>query len=308
MYAYLTPYGVIMKIEKDPVPSPQENPKLWADIAAKDRAYWDKLTKDFIDRDDFRRNSDAKKSFSKMRSAIAGLYAARGVIGEAEYAFKQSRELCPESPEACFRLADLYMRQQRYTEAAKVMEGYQVLDPYNANAGNFLSSIRNAEKDNNHRLDLEKLMSGGKLDFNNAMDLATTYLRLGMEGQFQGLTRSLLETTNLPPETCLTISQLFEANKRWDLRVFALQKYLAREPNAFKSWIDLAYTQFVLNKPQEAFVSLKKAVEVGGEVARGLLRDDPRFTPLRESPHFKALVPPPKNRNLDTFPMMSPGL
>jgi len=308
MYSFLTPYGVIMKIEKDPVPSPQENPKLWADIAAKDRIYWDKLTKEFTDRDDFRRNSDAKKSFSKMRSAIAGLYAARGVIGEAEYAFKQSRELCPESPEACFRLADLYMRQQRYSEAAKVMEGYQELDPYNANAGNFLNSIRNAEKDNLHRQELEKLMSDGKLDFNNAMDLATTYLRLGMEGQFQGLTRSLVDAPNLPPETCLTIAQLFEANKRWDLRVYALQKYLTREPNAFKSWIDLAYTQFVLNKPQEAFVSLKKAVEVGGEVARGLLRDDPRFTPLRESPPFKTLVPTPKNRNLDTFPMMSPGL
>jgi hypothetical protein len=51
---------------------------------------------------------------------------------------------------------------------------------------------------------------------------------------------------------------------------------------------------------------LKKAVEVGGEVARGLLRDDPRFTPLRESPPFKALVPPLKNRNLDAFPMMTP--
>jgi tetratricopeptide (TPR) repeat protein len=308
MYTFLTPYGVIMKIEKEPVPSPQENPKLWADIVAKDRVYWDKLTKEFTDREDFRRNSDAKKSFSKMRSAIAGLYAARGVIGEAEYAFKQSRELCPESPEACFRLADLYMRQQRYSEAAKVMEGYKVLDPYNANAGNFLNSIQNAEKDNLHRLELEKLMASGKLDFNSAMDLATTYLRLGMEAQFQGLTRSLIDTPTLPPEAYLSIAQLFEANKRWDLRIYALQKYLTREPTAFKSWIDLAYTQFFINKPQEAFVSLKKAVEVGGDVARGLLRDDPRFTPLRESPHFKALVPPLKNRNLNAFPMMAPGL
>jgi len=306
MYAFLTPYGVIMKIEKDPVPSPQENPKLWADIAAKDRAYWDKLTKSFTDRDDFRRNSDAKKSFSKMRSAIAGLYAARGIIGEAEYAFKQSRELCPESPEACFRLADLYMRQQRYSEAAKVMEDYQVLDPYNSNAGNFLSSIRNAEKDNLHRQELEKLMAGGKLDFNSAMDLATTYLRLGLESQFQGLTRSLVDTPNLPPEACLSVAQLFEANKRWDLRIYALQKYLSRDPNAFKSWIDLAYTQFIINKPQEAFGSLKKAVEAGGEVARGLLRDDPRFTPLRDAPQFKALVPPPKDRGMDAFPMMGP--
>ncbi|MEI6562958.1 MAG: DUF2723 domain-containing protein [bacterium] len=308
MYAFLTPYGVIMKIEKDPVPSPQENPQLWTDIIARDRGYWDKLTREFIAREDFLRNSDAKKSFSKMRSAIAGLYAARGLVSEAEYAFKQSRELCPESPEACFRLADLYMRQQRYADAAVVMTAYKKLDPLNANAANFLESIKSAERDNTRRTDLEKQMASGKLDFGNAMELATVYLRLGMEGPFQGLTRGLVDSTNLPPETCLAVARLFEANKRWDLRVYALQKYLTRDPNAFKSWIDLAYTQFMINKPQEAFGSLRKAIEVGGEVARALLRDDPRFTPLRDAPPFKALVPPPKNQNLGSFPIMNPGM
>ena len=308
MYAFMTPFGVIMKIEKDPVPSPQEKPKLWADIVARDRNYWDKLSKDFLAREDFRRNSDAKKSFSKLRSAIAGLYAARGLAGEAEYAFKQSRDLCPDSPEACFRLSDLYMRQQRYAEAAQVMENYLSLDPYNKNAANFLDAIRSADKDNAHRRELEKTMSSGKLDFGNAMELATIYLRLGMEGPFQGLTRGLIESTNLPPEACLSVSRFYEANKRWDLYAYALAKYLARDPTAFKSWIDLGYVQLILNKPQEAFASLKRAVDVGGDVARSLLRDDPRFAPLRDTPPFKALVPPRKDVDATgNFPLMNPG-
>jgi tetratricopeptide (TPR) repeat protein len=308
MYGFLTPFGVIMKIEKDPVPSPQENPKLWNEIVARDRTYWDKLTKEFLAREEFRRNSDAKKSFSKMRSAIAGLYAARGMIGEAEYAFKQSRELCPESPEACFRLSDLYMRQQRFEEAGKVMEEYLVLDPYNRNAANFLSAIRGSTQDNARRKELEVEMGKGKLDFGRAMELAGVYLKLGMEGQFQGLTRSLVDSPTLPPEACLAVSKFFEANKRWDLRVYALQKYLARDPNAFKSWIDLAYTQLILNKPQEAFASMKRAIEVGGEVARSLLREDPRFAPLREAEPFKALVPPAKKSAMGDFPIMNPGM
>jgi hypothetical protein len=308
MYAFLTPYGVIMKIEKDPVPSPQENPKLWNEIVARDRTYWDKLTKQFLAREEFRRNSDAKKSFSKMRSAIAGLYAARGMIGEAEYAFKQSKELCPESPEACFRLSDLYMRQQRYTEGAKVMQDYLVLDPYNRNAANFLEAIRGSDKDNGRRKELEAEMGKGKLDFGRAMELAQIYMKLGMEGQFQGLTRGLVDSPNMPPEACLAVSRFAEANKRWDLRVYALQKYLERDPGAFKSWIDLAYTQLILTKPQESFNSLKKAVEVGGEVARNLLREDPRFEPLREAPPFKALVPPAKKQDIGNFPLMNPGM
>jgi tetratricopeptide (TPR) repeat protein len=309
MYAYLTPFGVIMKIEKDPVPPPQENPKLWADIVARDRKYWDKLTQDFLAREEFRRNSDAKKSFSKMRSALAGLYAARGLIGEAEYAFKQSRELCPESPEACFRLSDLYMRQQRFEEAAQVMEAYLVLDPYNRNAANFLQAIRGSHQDNTRRKVLEESMGKGKLDFGNAMELAGIYLKLGMEGQFQGLSRGLIDSPALPPEASLTVARFMEANKRWDLRVYALQKYLTRDPAAFKSWIDLSYAQLIINKPQEAFASLKRSIEVGGEVARSLLREDPRFEQLREAPPFKALVPPLKKPPaLGGFPLMNPGL
>ena len=307
MYAFMTPYGVIMKIEKDPVPGPQENPKLWSDIVARDRKYWDDLARQFLAREDFRRNSDAKKSFSKMRSAIAGLYAARGLVGEAEYAFKQSRELCPESPEACFRLSDLYMRQQRYDEAAKVMENYLTLDPYNRNAANFLGAIRSAEGDNVKRKELEALMSKGQLDFAKAMELASIYLRLGMEGQFQGITRGLVDSPTLPPEAALQVARFFETNKRWDMQAYALQKYLARTPTAFKSWIDLSYAQLLLNKPQEAFASLQKAVEAGGDVARGLLREDARFAPLRDTPPFKALVPPAKTPALGGYPLLNPG-
>ena len=151
-------------------------------------------------------------------------------------------------------------------------------------------------------------MSSGKLDFGNAMELATIYLRLGMEGPFQGLTRGLIESTNLPPEACLSVSRFYEANKRWDLYAYALAKYLARDPTAFKSWIDLGYVQLILNKPQEAFASLKRAVDVGGDVARSLLRDDPRFAPLRDTPPFKALVPPRKDVDATgNFPLMNPG-
>ena len=291
MYSFLTPYGVIMKIEKDPVPGPQEDPKRWNTIVTRDRQYWDKLSKEFLAREDFQRNSDAKKSFSKMRSAIAGLYAARGLLGEAEYAFKQSRDLCPESPEACFRLADLYMRQQRYTEAADVMKAYLTLDPLNKNAASFLEAIKGADSDNARRRDLEGVMGKGQLDFGKAMELATIYMRLGMEAQFQGLTRGLVDTTNMPSEAVLAMARFFEANKRYEMQVYTLQKYLSRDPAAFKSWIDLGYALLLTSKPQEAFSALKKAIEMGGDVARSLLRDDPRFAPLHDSAPFKALVP-----------------
>lgn len=156
MYPYLKPYGVIMKIEKNPLPSPQENPERWKEIIAQDRAYWDALSKDFLAREEFCRNNDAKKSFSKMRSAIAGLYLSRGLMDEAEYAFRQSLALCPESPEGCFRLADLYMQQRRFGEACQLMENYQRIDLYNSNVNNYLHAIKEALRNDDRRLELEK--------------------------------------------------------------------------------------------------------------------------------------------------------
>ncbi|MEI6147588.1 MAG: DUF2723 domain-containing protein [bacterium] len=302
MYAYLTPHGVIMKIEKEPVPPPQTDPQLWAGIVARDKAYWDKLTAEFVAREEFVRNNDAKKSFSKMRSAIAGLYAARGMVAEAEYAFRQSLQLCPESPEANFRLADLYMRQHRFTEARVLIEQYRVLDPYNRGAVDFLAGIRGNEQADQRRGDLEKMMGENRLDINSALELAALYQRLGLEPQFQGIIQSLLNNTNLPSNVQLAIAKLCGDCKRWDLQIDALQRYLKIEPNSYRSWIELGFAQLSVNKPEEVVKSFRQAVALGGEMARSLLRKDPRFAPLQNIPVFRAMVPPPPSMSTMELP------
>lgn len=60
--------------------------------------------------------------FAKLRSAIGGLYAYRHLTTEAEAVYKQSQELCATSPEANFRLAQLYMEARRFDEAITVLE------------------------------------------------------------------------------------------------------------------------------------------------------------------------------------------
>jgi tetratricopeptide (TPR) repeat protein len=101
MYPYLTPFGVIMKINRQPLPS------LSADVLARDHQFWKqfskRLTGDIIDYDTplktitdwiektylrhdyngftgdrkFVQDDDAQKSFSKLRSSIGGIYAWR---------------------------------------------------------------------------------------------------------------------------------------------------------------------------------------------------------------------------------------
>jgi len=132
MYPYLSPYGIIMKINHDPLPSPQEQPKLWSEIWQRDRAYWDQLTAEFKKRPEFLRDGDGPKAFSKLRAAIAGIYEYRRMLDKAEYAYKQAIDLYPASPEASFRLANMYLQIGLFDPAITTLKKLQAQDPLNA--------------------------------------------------------------------------------------------------------------------------------------------------------------------------------
>ena len=72
----------------------------------------------------------------------------------------------------------------------------------------------------------------------------------------------------------------------------ALKKYTALAPNDPQGWTNLAALQLALNKRGEMWESLQKAIDHGGEPARGMIRKDKRFAPVRNTKEFQQLVPP----------------
>ncbi|MFZ4397274.1 MAG: protein O-mannosyl-transferase family, partial [Kiritimatiellia bacterium] len=300
MYPYLLPAGVIMKIDKEPLPSPQQDRTRWDEIVAKDKAYWDTLTHDFTNREEFVRNKDAQKSFSKMRSAIAGLYLWRGMLPEAEYAFRQSLQLCPDSPEGCFRLADLLMNQHRYDDARTLMQNYLKVDEYNGNVKGFLNQIDALSKCDQRRVELQKKLSNGA-DINDVMELISIFSRMNMPTEMASLSMNMLNNSNIPPQYLLQLAQLCNDSRRVEMSQECFRRYLARMPQDSRIWIELGWTQLMMNQPSEGLTSWRKAVEISGEAARGLLRTDKRFLPLWQQPNlpepFRQLIqqsrPPP---------------
>ncbi len=162
MYPYLTPHGIIMKINNEPT-------AITPEMVKNDHEFWDWYVKRLVNDSKFTRDVVARKTFSKLRSAIAGLYAARGISAEAEYAFKQAVELYPLSPEAVFRLADLYMRERRFEEARKVVSDFVAQDVHNDSAQGFLKQIEQAQNMVQRKAELETLLRGGQsADINTA--------------------------------------------------------------------------------------------------------------------------------------------
>jgi tetratricopeptide (TPR) repeat protein len=184
MYPYLTPYGIIMKINRQPLP------ELTEEIVNRDHEFWTRYSErlvgnwitydtsvkqiaEFVEkvylRHDFTgfkgdrkfiRDDQAQKAFSKLRSSIGGIYAWRvtdpnnrnpatqqRMIKEADFTFRQSFAFCPYSPEAVFRYVNLLLSLSRLDDALIVASTCQKLDPYNAQVQDLVSKLQSFRKD-----------------------------------------------------------------------------------------------------------------------------------------------------------------
>lgn len=170
MFPHLEPAGLIMKINKDPLPS------LAPEKIDKDLRYWHELLRELLPAADtlantgfrrailqiscrvlgaesgeafflklfnpFYRDDVARKSFSKLRSSLGGLYQFRGLPGPTEIALKEALDLYPGSAEARSRLTELYVAQQRFDEAQRICEEWVVLDRYNPQPHEALAHVK----------------------------------------------------------------------------------------------------------------------------------------------------------------------
>ncbi|MEJ0090278.1 MAG: hypothetical protein WDM80_11120 [Limisphaerales bacterium] len=157
MYPNLEPHGLIMKINRQPLP------ELSDEVVKQDRDYWVKYVapmigdwlhtdatvkeitafaeKVYVKKDlsefkgdpQFVQSEYSCRMFSKLRSSIGGLYAWRGqhatdadekrhMDDEADFAFRQAFALCPYSPEAVFRYVNLLLSEGRTADALLVAE------------------------------------------------------------------------------------------------------------------------------------------------------------------------------------------
>ncbi len=167
MYPHLTPYGIIMKIERNPVAELTDQQiatdhEFWSQFSDRLIGNWityDTSMKDVCDfvlktyslhdlngfKGDpkFVRDDNAQKAFSKLRNAIGkSVYNWRAqtatnpvsqqkYLKEAEFALKQAFAFCPFSPETVFNLAILLAQLNRTEDALLVAKTCQIFDPAN---------------------------------------------------------------------------------------------------------------------------------------------------------------------------------
>ncbi len=298
MYPYLEPHGLIMRINPEQI-------QLTNEMIHDDTVFWDWYGERLINRREFQRDVVAQKTFSKLRSAIAGLYAARGRMSEAETAFEQAIDLYPLSPEANFRLADVLMRQRKFDKAQEVMEHFLREDPGNDRVQQFITQIENTILLEERKRQLEtKFQQGQAGNINEALELAEVYRRLQQWPSFENLTKRIIRDDRVPDPILLQVAKMYADSNRYNLLEEALQLYLNRQPNDPRKWLDLAAAQAAQRKLQPTLESLKQAIRKGGEPVRSMIRQDPRFNEMKNHPEFQKIVPP---MQFNSGPLRLPG-
>ncbi len=176
MYPYLSPFGIIMKINREHVP------EITDEMLRKDHEFWSRYSErlcgnwityetpvqevcDFVERvyrrgdlrdyhgnRKFVRDNDGQKSFSKLRNSIAGLYYWRymdskipaerdRLARECDFAFKQAFAFCPYSPETATRYIQLLAVLNRVDDALLIAHTLRRFDPDSAFARDIVRQV-----------------------------------------------------------------------------------------------------------------------------------------------------------------------
>ena len=304
MYPYLTPHGLIMKLNPEPLA------ELPPDLVRHDRTFWDWQTRRLLGNEhevphgwlarlfprqavelrghwQYRHDTVAQRLFSKLRCAIGGLYAHRKMNAEAEYAYRQAIQLYPVGPEAYLRLADLYAYGDRFAEARHVVEALLQLDPDLAGARNYLGFIEALRHAKARRAVLESTAANGPLPLTNALELAEIYDRLGEATNFVQSIHRLLNATNQAPDAALTVAEFLAGHKHPELLPLAFQTHLRRHPEDLGIRVEFAAFSLFQHQTNAAREQLQMAFRTDAAKTRELVLSDPRYSALRKLSEFQ---------------------
>ncbi|MGI5869799.1 MAG: DUF2723 domain-containing protein [Kiritimatiellia bacterium] len=318
MYPHLTPHGLIMKINDEPVNySPQ--------TVRDDMDFWDWYARRLLSHPKYPRDFVARKTFSKLRGAIAGTYSQRRMLEQAERGFQEARMLYVYSPEATLRLIqEVLLPQRRVDESLQILALLQGLDPNNTKLPiNEIKALKQAMDDAGHLMS-RKLMEGGLPD-DETLALASAQATLGQIRQAAQTIGERLQKPGVTPEFALKAGLLLQAHgqaseaaelfktipparfretnfiSNGDLRkvyetcmlardvqgvVVALSAYLQRVPSDWRARIDSAMIWIGRGNREQAKIAIDLAIKHGGHEAEQMISQVPQLSELREKRGF----------------------
>jgi hypothetical protein len=322
MYPYESPFGVIMKVNRQPLP------EISQEMVDKDHKFWslysDRLIGNWITYDtsvtnlcefaerlylrhDFRgfkgdpkfiRDDDAQKAFSKLRSSQGGLYSWRmqnaktepekaRMMKEAVFAFKQAFAYCPFSPEAVYHFVMLLIANSHFDEALAVARTCLKLDSGNTTIKALIDELQAMKK------------TARVVDLPATLAEASSLITRGETNQGLLIVDQLVSNPGIDARGILSCAQVYvKANAVGRLET-ALNRLVQLVPENPEAWLDLAGLRALLGKTDLCFDALDRCVKLSNQrlkaepASRNLAKEvltDSRFGAVKSLPRFQQII------------------
>lgn len=313
MFDYFTPHGLIMKLNAEKTRPDAANIR-------QDMDFWDWYTRRLTRDVKYRRDFVAQKSFSKLRTSIAGMYAKQRRPAEAEKAYREALNLYPASPEAAFRLVqEIYLLQNRVEDAYDTIAEFHRLDPKNKNGANFIEILA-AQVNGKKRIDtlLEKIKATPREQWLPAdlIELAESYFEFRMSKEavyyaviladradtpkeilcraalilssakqdaaaVRALDRAIPQFgQHIPEDVCRVAAQVYLNAAQYKQAARFLSAYVESRPAEWRMTLQLALVYLELNQTRDAQNALLSAVRSGGRDAEDYIQSNPALKAL----------------------------
>lgn len=279
----------------------------------------------------FIQDSESQKFLSKLRCSIAGIYSWRlGMspsgdtvpdqyiaVGadrarlqrEADFALKQALALCPASPEAVYRYAQLLVNWKRVDDALLVTETARRFAPTNQQFGYLMTNLtaikgrlQSGQEIKNEIAELENEVKANPTNFAKELELANKYFKVGQQQRSYEVLDEILANRDVTASVVASIASAYAQLGQLQKLKVAAEKLTQLEPQSPEAWYDFAAIRASLGEGVGAIEALKKALDFnarrqekdpGSKDLRVVLKNDRRFDKLRDSAGFNALVPSP---------------
>ncbi|HTH46218.1 MAG TPA: DUF2723 domain-containing protein [Candidatus Limnocylindria bacterium] len=294
MYPHLVPYGIIMKIERQPVADLsaeqiRRDHEFWSQYSSRLignwityetpirdicafalRTYQRRELQGFTGDPKFVRDDNAQKSFSKLRNAQGkSVYAWRAQVAanpvqqqiylkEAEFALKQAFAFCPYSPETVFNLASLLAATGRHEDAYLVAETCFEFDKDNAGVRDLVRQLEGMQRAGGPTAGPASTPAAGTLPA--ALQSAAVLYQSGRTNEAVAALDAML--TNNDPNSLLQLAEGFRELGRADRMEAALLRLSQVTPEHPETWLNLAMVQASLGKTSEAEANLEHSFKL----------------------------------------------
>ncbi|NUN92929.1 MAG: DUF2723 domain-containing protein [Verrucomicrobiae bacterium] len=285
MYPYLEPFGLFMKLNKEPIKA------IPPEVVRRDMALWSRLDAELMANPKFLRDDVARKSFSKLRSSIGGVYLFRGMNREAEKSLRQALDFYPASAEARSRLTECLVNQGRLAEARANCEAWLALDPFNPAPQDVLGKVVAMQTLLNKEREFAGLYPACKNDPQFILQYAVVLRDRGKVADADRVMDEFLERPSTGATLWLNmIQQFYIPANRMDRVEALLRRLVKREPKNPLAWYTLAVLNASTLRGEEACANLARAFTLDTNFVN-TARSDARLNPIRGMTKFQQLVP-----------------